>query len=391
MSGVLRRAPWFALLLAGCEALSGRAPASEPGPAQAQAQAGSEPAIASPAALKAVVAAGIRRRGENEASYEVDAFVAALVVEELTSGAGGGVKVEPAVADGAQVGYRLVEVAPGSAYAQVGLRAGDVIEAIGEARLDGPGRAAELLGSLGSGARLAVVRDGVGFSLELRVAGGLAWSQLLGARTGAELVAPGVSAGTGPIEHVLRDMPAGQGAEGQGALEALEARPRDGAPGGTPVLPAGKPASSSSGSGGGGTSVAKAGGSGGSGAKAGGSSGSAGSGSSAGATGVQCASTTSCTLDRKLFDAAVANPSQLTTQASISPVRGGYKLTRVSPGSTVAALGFRAGDVIVSVNGARLDDEVAALGLYMGLGSTRSYNVTYERNGARATKTIALR
>jgi type II secretory pathway component PulC len=57
----------------------------------------------------------------------------------------------------------------------------------------------------------------------------------------------------------------------------------------------------------------------------------------------------------------------------------------------VAALGFRAGDVIVSVNGARLDDDMAALGLYMGLESTRSYNVTYERNGARASKSIALR
>ncbi|PCC66509.1 PDZ domain-containing protein [Nannocystis exedens] len=106
---------------------------------------------------------------------------------------------------------------------------------------------------------------------------------------------------------------------------------------------------------------------------------------------MQCASASSCTLDKSLFDAAIADPSKLERQASISPARGGYKLTRVAPGSTVAALGFRAGDVIVSVNGARLDDDMAALGLYMGLESTRNYNVTYERNGARASKSIALR
>src|SRR5690606_21049815 len=110
-------------------------------PAPAPVEVATTPAITSPAALQAAIAAGIRRRSENEASYEVDAFVAALVVEELAAGGGGGVKVEPALTDGAQVGYRLVEVVPGSAYAQVGLRAGDVIEAVCEARLDGPGRA----------------------------------------------------------------------------------------------------------------------------------------------------------------------------------------------------------------------------------------------------------
>lgn len=58
---------------------------------------------------------------------------------------------------------------------------------------------------------------------------------------------------------------------------------------------------------------------------------------------------------------------------------------------TVAALRFRAGDLIVSVNGSRLDDDVAAFGLYMGLGNTKNDVVGYERNGVQAKKSIALR
>lgn len=359
---MLRRAPWFALLLVACEALSGAEPGPGAGPVAG------EPAVASPAALRAAIAAGVRRRSENEASYEVDAFVAALAVEELASGTGGA-RVEAALENGAQVGYRLVEVMPGSAYALVGLHTGDVIEAIGEVRLDSPGRAAGALAAAGRGAQLTVARDGVGFSLELRIAGGLAWAQLLRSRTGSQgQVVSDSAPGTGPLGQLA------VGEEDRG----LPLGPRDGEVGGTPVTPqvGGVPQV-------GGTTRPGAG------AKPGGSAGS--SGSAAGGTGVQCASVSSCTLDKKLFDAAVADPSKLDRQASISPARGGYKLTRVAPNSTVAALGFRAGDVIVSVNGARLDDDMAALGLYMGLEGTRNYNVTYERNGARASKSIALR
>nr|WP_263429522.1 PDZ domain-containing protein [Nannocystis pusilla] len=269
---------------------------------------------------------------------------------------------------------------PGSAYALVGLHTGDVIEAIGEVRLDSPGRAAGALAAAGRGAQVTVARDGVGFSLELRIAGGLAWAELLRSRTGAQgQVISDSAPETGPLGQVAAAPEEG----------GLPLGPRDGEVGGTPVTPqVGGP------QGGGAPQVGRtpqAGGTTrpGAGTKPGGSAGS--SGSAAGGTGVQCASASSCTLDKKLFDAAVADPSKLERQASISPARGGYKLTRVTPNSTVAALGFRAGDVIVSVNGARLDDDMAALGLYMGLESTRNYNVTYERNGARASKSIALR
>lgn len=364
------------LLLTGCEALTARQPAPAAAPVVAA-------TLAEPGPLRAAIAAGVRRRGENEASYEIDAFVAALAVEELASGTGG-VRVEPAFERGAQVGYRLGEVVPGSVYHLVGLRAGDVIEAIGEVRLDSPGRAAGLLARSERGAQVTVSRDGVGFSLDLRIAGGLAWSELLRSRTGSPgQVAGDMPVGTGPLAQAPGDRsPAGEDAE-------MPAGPRDGEAGGTPVVPLGGAGGASPGSRP--TSGGKPVGGGGYGRGSGVSTGSTGASGAAGQKGVQCATASSCTLDRSLFDAAVADPSKLERQASISPARGGYKLTRVAAGSTVAALGFRAGDLIVSVNGARLDDDMAALGLYMGLESTRSYNVTYERNGARASKSIALR
>ncbi|WP_434415488.1 hypothetical protein [Nannocystis pusilla] len=279
---MLRAAPWLVLLLSGCEALTGRQPAPEAAPVGAA-------VLAEPGPLRAAIAAGVRRRSENEASYEIDAFVAALAVEELASGTGG-VRVEPAFERGAQVGYRLGEVVPGSVYQLVGLRAGDVIEAIGEVRLDSPGRAAGLLGRLERGAQVTVSRDGVGFSLDLRIAGGLAWSELLRSRTGSTgQVAGDMPMGTGPLAQAPGDR-----------LVAAEdgeppAGPRDGEAGGTPVVPLGGAGSAPT-AGSRPTSGAKQS-SGGYGRGSGVSTGSTGASSSAGAstpagkTGVQCAST----------------------------------------------------------------------------------------------------
>lgn len=357
--GVTRRALSVALLLVACE---GR---SEPGPAaQLDAAATAEAPLlvplVEPGALRAAIAAGVRPRGANEASFEVDAFVAALVVEELAAG-GGGLRVAPAVEGGAQVGYRVEAVAEGSPYARIGLQAGDVIEAIGDVRLDSPGRAVGLLATSGRGATIAVTRDGVGFSIEVRVAGGLAWDALLRQRgVAGEARVAIVNEGQVP-EDRSRPVP-----EEPTAPEPWDRSP----PAGT-----GRPARPGGGSGGGGAS--------GGGASTGGASG--------GPAVAQCATAASCTIDRKAFDAAVADPGSLSRQVAIAPAKGGYKLTRVSPGSPIAQLGFRAGDTLISVNGSRLDDDLAALGLYAGLGSTSRYSVVYERGGVRATKAIALR
>jgi membrane-associated protease RseP (regulator of RpoE activity) len=356
LSGVKRSLLWL-LVLAACGV--GGAPGMPAGPARPAVEAAQ---VVEPAALRAAIAAGVRPRGANEASFEVDAFVAALVVEELAAG-GGGMNVEPALEGGAQVGYRVLAVAEGSPYARVGLQAGDVIEAIGEVRLDSPGRAAGLLASVQRGANVAVVRGGVGFNLDVRIAGGLAWAELLRTRSGS------------PQGQVPEDM-----SQAVAAVEEIAPPPEIPAPSvagtGRPARPGAatpgiqRPGSSSPGI-----------------QRPGGSSTPAPSGPAV----ASCATASSCTLDRKTFDAAVADPERLSSQVSIAPARGGYKLTRVAANSAIGQLGFRAGDTLISVNGNRLDDDAAALALYMGLGSASKYVVVYERGGVRATKTIALR
>lgn len=355
---VNRRVLPVALLLVACQGGTAPGPAAQPD-AAASAEVPLLVPLVEPGALRAAIAAGVRPRGANEASFEVDAFVAALVVEELAAG-GGGLRVAPAVEGGAQVGYRVEAVADGSPYARVGLQAGDVIEAIGGVRLDSPGRAVGLLATSGRGATIAVVRDGVGFSIEVRVAGGLAWDALLRQRGGGEARLAIVSGGQVPED---RSRPAPE--------EPPAPEPWDRSP---TTAGTGKPARPSGGGGG---------------SSGGGSGGGAGSGG--GSAVAQCATAASCTIDRKAFDAAVADPDSLSRQVAIAPAKGGYKLTRVAPGSPIAQLGFRAGDTLISVNGSRLDDDLAALGLYAGLGSTSRYSVVYERNGVRATKAIALR
>jgi S1-C subfamily serine protease len=92
-------------------------------------------------------------------------------------------------------------------------------------------------------------------------------------------------------------------------------------------------------------------------------------------------------VSRREFDAMVADPDRLSRQVQVSP---SGRLSPVGdprrhPGQPAR---FRNGDVITAVNGTRLDDELGLLGLYAGLGSTRSYNVTFQRGGATQTRTI---
>lgn len=352
LGAVTRRALALLLVLAACE---GRAPPAASSAAPASAAAAGGPPVVAPAVLSAAIAAGVRPRGSNEAGFEVDAFLAALVVEELAAG-GGAVRVEPAIEGGAQVGYRLLEVAEGSVYARVGLRAGDVVQAINDVPLESPGRAVGVLGALGRGAAVTVLREGVSFTLDLRISGGLAWSELLRARGGPALAAdvpPDRVEAPDPLDLLDAATPppgsASPKASGAGASGA-----------GKPARPApGRPAAST--------------------------------GDKPTSAVVQCASASSCSVDRRTFDAMVANPSRLLQQVDVAPTTGGYKLTRVAAGSAVNQLGFRAGDKLISVNGSRLDDDMEALGLYMGLGSTSTYRVVYERGGVRSTKTISLR
>jgi S1-C subfamily serine protease len=126
-----------------------------------------------------------------------------------------------------------------------------------------------------------------------------------------------------------------------------------------------------------------------------GSSGSSGAAGSTGASNlpgeIQCGLDGICSVARRDFDAMVADPGKLLRQVSVSEAPGGYKLGGIRSGSQVSQLGFRNGDVLISVNGTQLDDQLGLLGLYGGLATTSSYKVVYERGGARRTKVVRLR
>lgn len=323
----------------------------EPSPASVPARVMTAPVVPGidPAVLAAAVRDGVRRPDANQGMYEVDAFLVALAVEDLTSGRPSLV-AQPSPAGG-PIGYAISGVREGSLYAALGLQDGDVIEAINDTPLDAPERGLAALAGSQRGARLQIVRGGVGMTREIRVVDGLAWGQVLAQRTGA--AAPELPA---VIEApVLEDMPVAAAGGGSGPAAPRARRPGDAAyhppAGGSAPAPAGSP--------------------------------------SAGA--VQCGGDGSCTVARRDFDAMVADPDKLLKQVQVSPSGPGYRLSGIRGGSQVSALGFRNGDVITAVNGTAMDDQLGLLGLYGSLDSTRTYNVTYLRGGSKHTRTIRLR
>lgn len=344
-----------------------------------------------PAVFAAAVRAGVRQRSANEAVFEVDAFLAALTVEDLRSGRPS-VTMTPVLVGEQQAGYRVSGVREGSVYAAIGLLDGDVIEAINGVPLDAPQRALDALAGSERGAVLQVLRGGVGGATELRVAGGLAWEKLLALRGGAAGAVPEdrslETAGAGG-DGAAVDGPGGAGAgpessgsagtRGSGAAGSVGARGSAGSAGSRGSGSAGSPGAGpgSAGSGGGGSTRP-------------GASTPAGTRPSSGA-GVECAADGSCSVSRREFDAMVDDPGRLARQVQVSPTNGGYRLSGVRAGSDVSKLGFRNGDVLRAVNGTQLDDDFGLIGLYAGLATTRTYNVTFERGGVRRTRTIRLR
>ena len=338
----------------------------EPSPASAPVRALQAPALppqVDPAVFAAAVRAGVRQRSANESVFEVDAFLAALTVEDLRSGRPS-VTLSPVLADGRQSGYQVAGVREGSVYAAIGLLDGDVVEAINNVPLDGSGQALQALAGGERGVVLQISRAGVSKATELRISGGLAWASMSALYAGPAEPVPEDPVPDEPVpeETVPRmELQAGSGSPVPGV------RPTGGKP-----TPASQPSSASKP---GSTSKPAA----------------AGSSSSSSASTVQCAADGSCSVGRGQFDAMVADPNKLLRQVQVSEANNGFRLSGIRGGSDVSKLGFRNGDVLLAINGTQLDDQFGLLGLYGGLGSTRTYNVTYERGGVRHTRTIRLR
>ncbi|MEZ4379785.1 MAG: PDZ domain-containing protein [Nannocystaceae bacterium] len=372
------QAPLLGLLLlssAGCSR-----GASEPGAeagAEAEAERAKAAALAAPVsdAFTAALSAGIRVHPDDPSTVEVDSFVATVVVEALLSGTTG-LEISPRLdSDGATQGYSVAKVPPGGPFARLGLRDGDVLAAINGVGLTSPGRALAALQTAQRHVVVAVERDDAAILYDLRLVDGLAWAQTLAAQ--------GAGAGDGvalaPSPTIVAASTLVAAVEDDALADVADAAP--------PVVTPSAAASGASTASGAAkatapkTSAAKA-----SAAKT--------TGGSASAT-ASCSAPDVCTLRRSELDRILGNPSLASKQVRYTPhIQGGkhrgYRLTSVTPGSSVAALGFAKGDVITTVNGHSLTDEGELFALYMGLSGTTTHKIRYQRGGATRVKTIRV-
>lgn len=90
-------------------------------------------------------------------------------------------------------------------------------------------------------------------------------------------------------------------------------------------------------------------------------------------------------VPRPIIQRYVSDPDALSGQAGATQVASGWKLTSVKPGSKVAQMGFKQGDVITSVNGYGLDSLSKTWWAGAHLKNEDSYRVIIKRGGATQT------
>lgn len=324
-------------------------------------------------ALAAVLERSIEPPKGSDATYRVDPFVAALVYEEIKSGTGPRFQADEAP----RVGFKVGAVAGDTLLHRLGLRTGDVIEAINGVQLTDASRVAFALDGAENSVALTIVRDDVTITQSYRLTHALAWTELLASLGGGTAIAAAAEGGT---------------PDGESSAEGVAAGDEDGGAargdGGSIPDDHGKPIKPSGGGGGGGTSTPKPIGGG------GGGGGSTTPTKPSGASQVSCEGSR-CTISKAYFDKMTSSPSAINSQATIVPaiqndVFSGYKLKSVKAGSNVAKLGFQAGDKITHINGKDLTNDLEAAQVYFGLGSTKVYKVRFIRGGSQMVKTIVV-
>jgi hypothetical protein len=111
---------------------------------------------------------------------------------------------------------------------------------------------------------------------------------------------------------------------------------------------------------------------------------------------VECSEEHRCTLDRSYVMELLANPSTLVEHMRMMPsvqdgVMRGVKMYGIRPGSLPKLLGFRNGDLVVSINGVALNGPDGVMGTYAELRQVDTVAVEIERKGERLIKTCDLR
>ena len=358
-------------------------PDAKPSPAHASSPAGSAEPPTGPddfdgpdllAALSMALQHGVRTADEGGSTFEVDPFVVAWVVAAVQSNGDRWLtRYQAAGADGVAVEGWQVRVVPQSPLAALGLRDGDVVERVSGVAASDVGAVSAMIARAQNRIQLTVYRDNVTISLSYTLEPML-WERTQAALAGQALSPSRAAARVVDAAHAIGQPP--PHASDSGTTSSTQSRPAAPKPSGsTPSAPkpsATKPIGTPKPSGSS-TPPPKP---------------------SAGSGKVKCSGST-CTVDSTYFNSMVGNPSKLVKQASIVPaisndVHSGYKLKSVKAGTPVHELGFRSGDQVTHVNGYDLTNDAEALALYLGLGSTKKFNVRYIRGGSARTRTIIV-
>jgi type II secretory pathway component PulC len=348
-------------------------------------------------ALAAVLERAIRPPPTGEATYELDPFVAALVFERAKAGIGPTfTRLEKPVEAGPQAGFVVGEIAEGTLAHRLGLRTGDVVEAINGVVLTSPDRVGFGLDGASKRVELTIHRDEVSIVQQYTLIDGLAWTELLAGFTGdadprladASALEGGADAGAAGGAGTPADEPADDG-RGEGVVPAEPPPTEPVGDDGSVKPPSGGGKLPSGGGGGGGTSPKpkttptpppKT----------------TPTPPPSGASPVQCESSAKCTITQSYFNSMVDNPAKLESQADIVPaiandVHSGYKLKNIKSGSAISKLGFQSNDKITHINGKDLTDDFQAAELYMGISGTKVFKIRYERGGAKLVKTVLVK
>lgn len=321
--------------------------------------------------------AGIEPPVVGDGTYRVDPFIAAHLYSLLAHDAGRP-WLERTPPGAAAAGFRITGSPPLTLFEALGLRTGDVVEALnGVAIAHAPDVRASLRNATNE-VRVTCFRDGASFTNSYRFVGGLAW-----ARITERLADSDASAAGADVTEVAISAPREPDAPPANTPRAASpSKPPGSSPSKLPASSASRsPASAPS------TSTPSR---------------SAPSASASApvaarpASGVVCPSSGRCTLPKATFDRLVANPQRLQSEVKTAPairndVFSGYWIRGVPRGSTVADLGFRVDDKITHVNGYFLGDDAQALALYLSLPQARSFSIRYERNGKPLTKVVAVK
>jgi S1-C subfamily serine protease len=387
-----------ALALEGCQQPE---PAAAPGKATTETKTGADaktetkttPATSSAEqrALAAVLARAIKSPQGSDATYQVDPFVAALVYEQIRAGSEPSFTplAAPLPDGGPQAGFRVGAIEDGSLLHTLGLRTGDVVEALNGVVLADASRVAFALDGAENRVSLTIFRDDISLVQSYKLTQALAWTELLASQGGSAIAA--AEAGTAAPDDTVPSSEEGTAVPEDERGSAVVPddgddsgrAPSGGTPSKTPSGGGGKPVPSA---GGGGKPVPSGGGGGGT---------TPTPPKPSGTEQVRCESSTRCTITRAYFDKMTSSASAISSQASIVPaisndVFSGYKLKSVKAGSNVAKLGFQSGDKITHINGKDLTDDMEAAQVYFSLGGTKVFKIRYVRGGAALLKTVVV-